>query len=132
MGMRQRRTRLGNKYDEYVEAQIASPDELKKAFETWLELHELDRDSRVYTKAEWDARGEKFPLVGDAVIHIIAEGPLYSVVNGPHDSQALIDFNIFVRELGLMYEFFKPWSLHFFPIRIYRYPWGPATLKPNW
>ncbi len=90
---------------------------LKRCLHDWLVDHELDRDTRFYTRDEWSARKEEY--LADAALVLVFEGALYRVMNSHHAESIKLqdDLDQFVRCLGYFFELGHAWSIGFHPLR---------------
>lgn len=96
----------------WSESKIA---EIKKRLETWLKAHSVSLDARVYTRDEWEKRGEKYG--NDALVTIAAEGSFYEMMNYPNSYELKTQdrFRAFIKQMGLFMEQGLAWTWHFYP-----------------
>jgi hypothetical protein len=86
--------------------------EVKKQLERWMKAHRVAFDAHVYTRDEWEKRGEKYG--NTAVITIAAEGPFYEMMN--YEIKTQEKFRAFLGTLGLWVEQGFSWSFHLYPV----------------
>ena len=91
-------------------------DKLRRGVHDWLADHELNRDTRFYTREEWRARDEEY--LADAPLVLVFEGELFRVMNGHHEQSMKLqhDLEQFVRCLGYLFELGHAWSMGFYPL----------------
>jgi len=65
---------------------MQSIDKLRRGVRDWLVDHELDGDTRFYTRGEWRAWGEGH--LADAALVLVFEGELFRVMNS-HDEESI-------------------------------------------
>lgn len=88
-----------------------SLEEFKERLGWFFKAYDLEGDLKFYSQAEWKARKEE--VCDDAILHLISEGPLYSLCNGPtYYNDLLRDFGIYH---GWYVEQGYAWSWHFMP-----------------
>jgi hypothetical protein len=98
------------------EKAVQSVERVRQRIHEWLVKHELDRDTRFYTREEWTARKE--PYLADPELVLTFEGALYRVVNGcDRDSIKLYgQLERLARRLGFYFEIGHAWNMGFYPI----------------
>lgn len=96
----------------WSESKIA---EIKRRMEQWLKTHRVALDARVYTRDEWEKRGEKYG--NDALVTIAAEGQFYEMMNYPnaYDLKTQDKFRVFIKQMSLFMEQGLSWTWHFYP-----------------
>jgi hypothetical protein len=89
--------------------------EIKKKLEKWMKAHRVLFDAHVYTREEWEKRGEKYG--NTAIITIAAEGPFYEMMNdpNPYDVKTQEKFRAFIKQMGFFQEQGYSWTWHFYP-----------------
>lgn len=89
--------------------------EIKQKLEKWMKTNHVSMDARVYTRDEWEQRGEKYG--NDALVSIAAEGPFNEMMNYPnsYDAKTQEKFRAFVDKMGLFMEQGYSWTWHFYP-----------------
>ncbi len=72
-------------------------EKLRCGIHDWLVDHELDADTRSYTREEWRAREEEY--LADAAPVLVFEGELFRVMNSHHQESIKLqhDLEQFVR-----------------------------------
>ncbi len=91
-------------------------ENLRRSVHAWLVDHELNADTRFYTREEWRARDEEY--LADAALVLVFEGELFRVMNSHHEESIKLqaDLEQFVRSLGYFLELGHAWSMGFYPL----------------
>jgi 5-methylcytosine-specific restriction endonuclease McrA len=87
---------------------------LKEAFEEWLQIHDLDYDFTFYTGDEWRAKGEGFLEKAEAVL--LFENQLVDILNytGPWNIEE--ELQDLAGGFGYYFELGHTWNLGFYPL----------------
>lgn len=88
-------------------------ESLKKEYENFLKINQLETDTHFYTQQEWQSRGE--PYGNAAELSLTFEGALYRVLNyegGGLEGQ----FYEIAKKYGYMVELGYAWSAHFYKL----------------
>src|SRR5271165_1233702 len=93
---------------------MQSIERLRLGVHEWLVEHELDGDTRFYTRNEWAARNE--PYLANSDLILVFEGAMYRVMNGSGRECAKLygDFEQFVRGFGYFFELGHAWNMAFY------------------
>jgi hypothetical protein len=99
-------------------------EKLRRGIHDWLTDHELDRDTRFYTRDEWSARKEEY--LADAALVLVFQGELFRVTNSHHAESIKLqhDLEQFVRCLGYFFELSHARSMGFHPLPAGHLPAG--------
>lgn len=87
---------------------------LKNAVNKFLDSKSLRGDAKLYSKKEWNDRGE--PYGKEAKLTLVIDGsPMYSALNYGEDGFKIQDeFDKLVKSCGYWYEQGFAWSVHFY------------------